>query len=112
MLDTIRPHMRRNRRGPGGSGSTTFLARALKRSEADLKAAFVALGLEVPATPADKTAFVEIGQELWWLNLDSRGGLWINGREKREGETAASAKNLDAPAEGTSGSTASEARSR
>src|SRR6185503_9451225 len=29
VLDKIRPHMRRNRRGPGGSGSTTFLSRAL-----------------------------------------------------------------------------------
>jgi hypothetical protein len=90
LLDKIRPHMRRNRRGPGGSGSTSFLARALRTNETDLKAAFVALGLTVPVAANDKPAFTEIGQEVWWLNLDSRGGLWINGREKLEGETAAS----------------------
>ncbi len=91
LLNKIRPHMRRNRRGPGGSGSTSFLARALRTNEASLKEAFVALGLTMPATPGDKPVFTEIGHDLWWLNLDSRGGLWINGREKRDGETLASA---------------------
>ena len=91
LLDKIRPHMRRNRRGPGGSGSTTFLARPLRCTEADLVAAFATLGLVLPATPAEKPVFVEFGAELWWLNQDSRGGLWINGREKKSGETAATA---------------------
>ena len=54
ILDKIRPHMRRNRRGPGGSGSTSFLARALRTNEGELKAAFVALGLTIPAAANDK----------------------------------------------------------
>jgi len=90
-LNKIRPHMRRNRRGPGGSGSTTFLARALRMSEADLQTSLVAIGLTMPASAADRPVFTDFGPELWWLNLDSRGGLWINGRDKRDGETAASA---------------------
>ena len=99
LLRKIRPHMRRNRRGPGGSGSSTFLARALRVKEDDLKAAFVALGLTMPATSGDKAVYAEFGNELWWLNLDSRGGLWINGREKRAGETLAAANAAEAPAE-------------
>ena len=91
LLEKIKPHMRRNRRGPGGSGSMTFLSRALRTSEADLTAAIAALGLTAPEHPNDKPLFVEIGNELWWLNADSRGGLWINGRERKQGETAASA---------------------
>lgn len=98
LLQKIRPHMRRNRRGPGGSGSTTFLSRALRTNEAELKAAFTALGLAIPATASDKPVFAEFGNELWWLNLDSRGGLWINGREKKEGESAASATEAAAAA--------------
>lgn len=89
ILDRIRPLMRRNRRGPGGSGSTSFLARALKCSEADLIARFVALGLVKPASPNDKPHNVELAGDIWWINLDSRGGVWINGREKRGDETAA-----------------------
>lgn len=91
LLNKIRPHMRRNRRGPGGSGSTQFLARALRAKEDDLKAAFVALGLTMPASANDKPVYTEVANQFWWLNLDSRGGLWINGRDKRKDETAATA---------------------
>jgi hypothetical protein len=91
LLKKIRPHMRRNRRGPGGSGSTSFLARALKCGEDDLKAAFSALGLKIPTSANEKPEYLEIGNDLWWLNADSRGGLWINGREKRPGETVGAA---------------------
>ncbi|HVU25608.1 MAG TPA: hypothetical protein VHE13_15875 [Opitutus sp.] len=84
LLDRIRPKMRRNRRGGGGSGSVNFLARAMRCSESDLVAAFQALGLVVPENPSDAPARVEIGRDEWWLNKDSRGAIWINGREKRE----------------------------
>ncbi len=99
LLAKIRPHMRRNRRGPGGSGSTSFLARALRSNEADLKTAFVALGLTMPSTSGDKPVYTELEGQLWWLNLDSRGGLWINGREKRDHDQAPAATPA-APAEG------------
>jgi hypothetical protein len=96
LLQKIRPLMRRNRRGPGGSGSSSFLARGLKCSEADLIAGFATLGLVLPATPADQPVNVEIANEIWWLNQDSRGGVWINGREKRKGEMVASAQPASA----------------
>jgi hypothetical protein len=105
LLKKIRPHMRRNRRGPGGSGSTNFLSRALRCKEDDLKAAFVALGLAIPDSPNAKPVYVEIGHEVWWLNLDSRGGLWINGREKKVGETISAGAEA---AEGAPAETASE----
>ncbi|MDP3070388.1 MAG: hypothetical protein Q8N18_08875 [Opitutaceae bacterium] len=98
LLDRIRPHMRRNRRGPGGSGSTTFLARALRTNESALREAFVAFGLTLPTAASDQPVYTEHGDELWWLNVDSRGGLWINGREKRPGETALSAAEGEAAA--------------
>ncbi|MEO7413480.1 MAG: hypothetical protein ABIZ81_08990 [Opitutaceae bacterium] len=91
LLGKIRRLMRRNRRGPGGSGSFSFLARALKTTEVELSAAFTQMGLMLPATAEEKAKFVELDGDLWWLNQDSRGGIWINGREKKEGETAANA---------------------
>ncbi|HVU33390.1 MAG TPA: hypothetical protein VHE61_08140 [Opitutaceae bacterium] len=87
LLKKIRPHMRRNRRGPGGSGSVSFLSRALKCRDADLVNAFKTLGLVVPGSSNEKPTNVEIGNEVWWINLDSRGGIWINGRDKKPGET-------------------------
>jgi len=93
LLEKLHPLMRRNRRGPGHSGSVSFLARALKTSDADLVAGLAALNLHVPANPADKPVYVEIGQAVYWVNKDSRGGIWINGREKREGERKPAAES-------------------
>jgi hypothetical protein len=87
LLQKIRPFMRRNRRGPGGSGSATFLSRALKCREADLVAGFKSLGLVVPSSANEKPVNVEFGNEIWWVNTDSRGNVWINGRDKKPGET-------------------------
>jgi hypothetical protein len=84
LLDRLGPLMRRNRRGEGISGSTSFLARALRCTEADLMTAFTALGLTLAADPAAEPVTVEIGDGVWWLNQDQRGGVWINGREKSE----------------------------
>jgi hypothetical protein len=112
LLDKIRPHMRRNRRGPGGSGSASFLSRALRTNEADLRTAFGRLGLTVPSKPSDKAVYSEFGNEVWWLNLDSRGGLWINGREKKEGESITQPSDeatADAPLEAVPGSGAPDA---
>ncbi|MFO1451249.1 MAG: hypothetical protein U1F61_24030 [Opitutaceae bacterium] len=84
LMARLRPMMRRNRRGPGVSGSVSFLSRALKQSDQDLTATLAAAGFVVPAQPNDKPAFTEVGAWTYWLNKDSRGGLWINGRERRE----------------------------
>ena len=84
LLQRIRPMMRRNRRGPGGSGSLSFLSRGLRCREADLAAAFATLGLVAQQTQGEKPAFVEIGEKVWWLNKDHRGGVWINERDKKD----------------------------
>ncbi len=86
LLAKIRPLMRRNRRGPGGSGSVTFLSRALRCNDADLMAGFATLGLTPPENQNDKAPQVEVGGHIWWLNKDGRGGVWINGREKRDSD--------------------------
>jgi len=91
LLDKLRPMMRRSR--SGWSGSISFLARALKHSEADLNAAFAALGLRLPESGSgERAAQVELGDYLYWLNRDGRGNLWINVSGKRENEPAAAAK--------------------
>lgn len=99
LLAAIRPQMRRNRRGPGYSGSTVYLARALKHSEADLVTALAALGLHVPETANDKPAKTTIAGYVYWLNKDSRSGIWINGDEARDGnpEDGGEPKSDEAP---------------
>jgi hypothetical protein len=95
LLDKLRPMMRRSR--GGWSGSISFLARALKHSEADLNAAFAALGLRLPESGSgERAAQVELGDYLYWLNRDGRGNLWINVAGKRENEPAAAANQAPA----------------
>jgi len=83
LLAAIRPQMRRNRRGPGYSGSTVYLSRAFQHSEADLVAALAAVGLHVPENANEKPVKTTIGGYIYWLNKDGRGGIWINGDEAR-----------------------------
>ncbi len=88
LLARIRPLMRRNRGAPGWSGSVGFLSRALKCREADLVAAFGAMGLGLSATPGEPPVQIEIESQDWWLNKDQRGGIWINGQTRKKGAEA------------------------
>jgi hypothetical protein len=81
LLDAIRPQMRRNRRGPGYSGSSAYLAKFFKVEEAALKTALAALGLTPPPTTGEKAPQIVIGDYVYWVNKDNNGGLWINGRD-------------------------------
>jgi hypothetical protein len=98
LLDRIKPLMRRNRGGEGGSGSAGFLSRGLKCREPELMAAFNALGLHLPAAPGEPATEVVIGDALWWLNKDHRGGVWINARKPGTEKTASSDGGQSAPA--------------
>ncbi|MEO0055202.1 MAG: hypothetical protein RLZZ50_1149, partial [Verrucomicrobiota bacterium] len=81
LLDAIRPQMRRNRRGPGYSGSSQYLAKFFKVDEAALRAALAAVGLTPPATREERAPQVLVGDYVYWVNKDNGGGLWINGRD-------------------------------
>jgi hypothetical protein len=81
LLAAIRPQMRRNRRGPGYSGSSAYLAKVFKVEEPVLQAALTALGLNPPAAPGGKAENVVIGAYVYWVNQDGNKVWWINGRE-------------------------------
>jgi hypothetical protein len=100
LLDRLVPLMRRNRRGEGISGSTSFLARALRCTEADLMNAFTALGLTLAVDPTAEPATIEFSGGIWWLNQDQRGGVWINGREKSDEHGQPSVRGDSTPADG------------
>ncbi len=88
LLDAIRPQMRRNRRGPGYSGSSAYLAKHFKVEEETLRSALATLGLAPTENPAAKAEVRVIGAYAYWANKDNNGGLWINGREATPRERA------------------------
>jgi hypothetical protein len=90
LLNRIKPLMRRARGGEGGSGSLGFLSRGLKCRDNELMAAFAALGLTLPGAQGETATEVVIGEALWWLSKDHRGGIWINARKPGTEKSASS----------------------
>lgn len=82
FFDAIRPHMRRNQRGPGMSVGLDFLAKKWKLDESDLKTALVECGFQIPADENAKPVYVEYEGELYWVNINRRGEIWVNLRDK------------------------------
>ena len=82
FFDALRPHMRRNQRGPGMSVGVDYLAKKWRFEESDIKAALVECGLQIPADENAKPVYVEYDGDLFWVNINRRGEIWINTREK------------------------------
>ena len=84
FFDAMRPHMRRNQRGPGMSVGVDFLAKKWRLEEADVKGALVECGMQIPADENARPVYVEYEGDLYWVNINRRGEIWINTREKPE----------------------------
>jgi hypothetical protein len=82
FFEAIRPHMRKNVRGPGMAVGIEYLAKKFEQTEADLLEALKECGFTIPANAKDQPAYLEYDGDLYWLNLNHRGQLWINTREK------------------------------
>jgi hypothetical protein len=82
FFDAIRPHMRRNQRGPGMSVGLDYLAKKWHLDESDLKTALVECGFQIPADENAKPVYVEYEGELYWVNINRRGEIWVNLRDK------------------------------
>ena len=82
FFEAIRPHMRRNVKGPGMAVGIEYLAKKFEQTEADLLEALKECGFTIPANAKGEPAYLEYDGDLYWLNLNHRGQLWINTREK------------------------------
>jgi len=82
FFDALRPHMRRNQRGPGMSVGLDYLAKKWHLDESDLKGALVECGMSIPVDENAKPVQVEYEGELYWVNINRRGEIWINLRDK------------------------------
>jgi hypothetical protein len=84
FFDALKPHMRRNQRGAGMSVGLDFLAKKWHLEESDIKGALVECGMQIPAEENAKPVYVEYDGDLYWVNINRRGEVWINTREKPE----------------------------
>ncbi len=82
FFDAIRPHMRRNQRGPGHSVGIDYLVKRFEMLEADLLTALKECGFPIPEDEDDDPFYIEYDGDIYWLNVNRRGELWLNTREK------------------------------
>ena len=82
FFEAIRPHMRRNQKGPGHSVGVEYLVKKFDVLEEDLMTALKECGFEIPEDEDDKPVYVEYDGDIYWVNTNRRGELWINTREK------------------------------
>jgi len=82
FFEAIRPHMRRNQRGPGMAVGVDYLAKKFEQTEPDLIEALKECGFTIPASAKDQPVYLEYDGDLYWLNRNHRGQLWVNTREK------------------------------
>lgn len=82
FFEAIRPHMRRNQKGPGYSVGVDYLVKKFSLIEEDLMTALQECGFAIPEDEDDKPVYIEYDGDLYWLNTNRRGELWINTREK------------------------------
>ena len=82
FFEALRPHMRRNQRGPGLSVGVDHLAKKWQLTEQEVIGALKECGLGVPEDEDSDPVFVEYDGDLFWVNINRRGELWINTKEK------------------------------
>src|SRR5690606_19874020 len=82
FFDAIKPHMRRNQRGAGQSVGVDYLAKKWGFEEADIIGALKECGFVVPDDENATPQYLEYDGDLFWVNINRRGEIWINTKEK------------------------------
>jgi len=70
FFEAIRPHLRRNQRGPGLSVGVEHLARKWELTEDEVLGALKECGLAIPEDEDAKPVCVEYEGDLYWVNVN------------------------------------------
>jgi hypothetical protein len=81
FFEAIQPLMRRNQRGLGLSVGLDHLAKKWNLSEDEVLGALKECGFAIPEDEDAKPAYVEYDGDLYWVNVNRRGEIWINAKE-------------------------------
>jgi hypothetical protein len=79
-LAAVRLLMEPKKRGEGVTALVSELAEKLAKTPEVLTAALAAAGLQLPETPKGKPTFAEHGGEVFWLNANAKGQVWLNAK--------------------------------
>ena len=80
-LTAMRLMMEPKKRGEGVTALVKDLAHKLEKSDAQLLAVLASAGLILPESPKAKPTFAEHGGEIFWLNVNAKGQVWLNAKQ-------------------------------
>jgi hypothetical protein len=83
-LTAVRLLMEPKKRGEGVTALVKDLAEKLEKSEEQMLAALASAGLHLPESPKAKPTFAEHGGEIYWLNVNAKGQVWLNAKASKK----------------------------
>jgi hypothetical protein len=111
VLAAVRLLLKETKTG-GVAAPVERLAGELGKPADELIGALVASGLRVPEKPREKPAFAEHAGEIFWLNLNGKGELWLNAKASKysDGDGKGSRRPRPRKADPADGETPPEAQ--
>jgi hypothetical protein len=97
-LAAVRLLLQPKKRGEGVAALVNEVATQLGRSGETLLAALAAAGVNLPADAKAKPTFGEHGGEIFWLNKNARGEVWLNAKPVAAVRKSRSRSSSDEPA--------------
>ena len=79
-LTAMRLMMEPKKRGEGVTALVKDLAHKVEKTDAQLLAVLASAGLILPESPKAKPTFAEHGGEIFWLNVNAKGQVWLNAK--------------------------------
>lgn len=93
VLSAVRLLLEPKKRGEGFTALVGEIAAKLEKSEAQLFELLASAGLNAPESPKAKPTFAEQGDEIFWLNVNPKGQVWINAKQSRAAAAKAGGKS-------------------
>lgn len=88
-MPALRLLLKPKSRGTGVSAEVSTLADTLGKPAVEILEVLVNAGLNVPESADDKPKFIELGDEILWLNRNAKDdSLWLNAKVKPKRKTA------------------------
>ncbi len=88
ILTAMRLMMEPKKRGEGVTAPVKILAEKLEKSDEQVLAVLASAGLIVPESPKAKPTFAEHGGEIYWLNVNAKGQVWLNAKAAKKSRGA------------------------
>ncbi len=93
ILTAVRLLMQPKKRGEGVTAQIKDLAEKLEKSAEQMLALLASTGLQPPESPKAKPTFAEHGGEIYWLNVNAKGQVWLNAKQPAANKKARAKKS-------------------